>query len=178
MLNFLIKLFRSSRPEVFCEKGVLKNFAEFTGKHLCQSLYFNNVGGLRPATFLKKRLWHRCFSVNFAKLLKTPFFTEHLWWLLLVVDSFYIDDFTGGADNFVKPLELFKKLKLGFLEGSFNLRKWKTNHSKLPELISKIKESLEHVYMRPEVNSNRFEISNCFEKSFRLHGDFTATTCK
>ena len=31
----------------------------------------------------------------------------------------------------------------------------------------------EHVYMRPEVNSNRFEISNRFEKSFRLHGDFT-----
>ena len=35
---------------------------------------------------------------------------------------------------------------------------------------------LEHVYMRPEVNSNRFEISNCFEMSFclhgKLHGDF------
>ena len=37
---------------------------------------------------------------------------------------------------------------------------------------------LKHVYMRPEVNSNRFEISNRFEKSFRLHGDFTAATCK
>ena len=31
----------------------------------------------------------------------------------------------------------------------------------------------EHVYMRPEVNWNRFEISNCFEKSLRLHGNFT-----
>ena len=30
---------------------------------------------------------------------------------------------------------------------------------------------LEHVYMRPEVNSNRFEISNRFEMSFRLHGN-------
>ena len=27
--------------------------------------------------------------------------------------------------------------------------------------------------MRPEVNSNRFEISNRFEKSLRLHGNFT-----
>ena len=26
-----------------------------------------------PATLLKKRLWHRCFSVNFAKFLRTPF---------------------------------------------------------------------------------------------------------
>ena len=34
--------------------------------------------------------------------------------------------------------------------------------------------------MRPEVNSNRFEISNRFEMSFHLHGklygDFTAET--
>ena len=30
----------SSRPEVFCKKGVLKNFTKFTGKHLCQSLIF------------------------------------------------------------------------------------------------------------------------------------------
>ena len=27
----------------------------------------------RPATLLKKRLWHRCFPVNFAKFLRTPF---------------------------------------------------------------------------------------------------------
>ena len=31
-----------------------------------------------PATLLKKRLWHRCFPVNFAKFLRTPFLTEHL----------------------------------------------------------------------------------------------------
>ena len=37
----------------------------------------------RPATLSKKRLWHRYFSVNFAKFLRAPFFTEHLWWLLL-----------------------------------------------------------------------------------------------
>ena len=36
---------RSSRPEVFCEKVVLRNFAKFTGKHLCQILFFNKVAG-------------------------------------------------------------------------------------------------------------------------------------
>ena len=36
---------RSSRPEVFCEKGFLRNFAKFKGKHLCQSLFFNKVAG-------------------------------------------------------------------------------------------------------------------------------------
>ena len=55
------------------KKGILKNFAKFTGKHLCQGLFFSKVAGLRPATLLKKRLWHRCFPVNFAKFLKTSF---------------------------------------------------------------------------------------------------------
>ena len=30
--------------------------------------------------------------------------------------------------------------------------------------------------MRPEMNSDQSEISNPFEKSFRLHGDLTAAT--
>ena len=38
-------------PGVFCKKGVLRNFAKFTGKHLCQSLFFNKVAGL--AKFLR-----------------------------------------------------------------------------------------------------------------------------
>ena len=32
-----------------------------------------NLVSPQPATLLKKRLWHRRFPVNFAKLLKTPF---------------------------------------------------------------------------------------------------------
>ena len=80
-------LHRSSRPEVFCKKGVLRNFAKFAGKHLCQSLFFNKVAGLKPATLLKKRFWRRCFPVNFAKFLRTPFFTEQLRWLLLTLSE-------------------------------------------------------------------------------------------
>ena len=58
-------LYRSSRPEVFCKKGILRNFSKFTGKHLCQRLFlnklqalvfFNKVACLRPATLFKKRL--------------------------------------------------------------------------------------------------------------------------
>ena len=60
-------------PELFYNKNVLKNFAKFTIKHLCQSLLLNKVAGLMPVTLLKKRLCHRCFPVNFAKFLRTPF---------------------------------------------------------------------------------------------------------
>ena len=44
--------------------------------------FFVKVVGLRPATILKKRPWHRRFSVNFAKFLIAPIFIEHLRWLL------------------------------------------------------------------------------------------------
>ena len=59
-------------PDVLPNK-VLKNFAKFTGKHLCQSLFFNKIAGLRPVALLRKRLWHKCFPVNFAKFSRTPF---------------------------------------------------------------------------------------------------------
>ena len=75
--NFLdrLKPFRSSRSGVFCKKDGFRNFAKFIGKYLC----------MRPATLVKKRLWHWRFPLNFAKFLKTPFFIEHIWWLLLTI---------------------------------------------------------------------------------------------
>ena len=63
---------RSSRSELFYQKGVVKNFAKFAGKHLYQSLFVNKVAGMRPANLVKK-LWTRSFPVNFAKFSRTPF---------------------------------------------------------------------------------------------------------
>ena len=65
-------LYRSSHQRCSLKKVFLKNFTKFTGKHLCWSLFFNRVSGLRPATLLKKRLQQRCFPVNFATFLRTP----------------------------------------------------------------------------------------------------------
>ena len=87
-INYLTQIapffffFRSSRPEVFCKKGVLKNFAKFIVKHLCHSLSFDKVAGPRPATLRKKRLWHRCFL------------TEHL----------FLQNTSGGCFSFFKCL--------------------------------------------------------------------------
>ena len=61
---------RGSHGRCSVIKGVLRNYAKFTGKHLCQSLFL-----------IKLQTWE--FSVNFAKFLRTPFLIEHLWWLLL-----------------------------------------------------------------------------------------------
>ena len=49
---------KSSRPEVFRKKGVLRNFAKFTGKHLCQSFFFNKVSSL----CCRKILIQFCFN--------------------------------------------------------------------------------------------------------------------
>ena len=73
-----------ARPEVFCKKGVLRNFAKFTGKPLCKSLFLIKLQA-SACNLLKERLWHRGFPVNFAKVLKIPFLTEHIRWLLLSI---------------------------------------------------------------------------------------------
>ena len=49
---------------MFSRIGVLKNFEMFTGKHMCWSL--------KACNFIKKKLQHTCFSVKFAKFLRTP----------------------------------------------------------------------------------------------------------
>ena len=66
---------RSSRPEMFYKKDVLRNFTKFTGKHLCQSLFFNKVAGPR-----------------------TCFFIGHLWWLLLQFIIISIIHYFNGKD--------------------------------------------------------------------------------
>ena len=86
----------------------LKKFANFTGKHRCQSL-LNKVAAPQNYTFIRKRLQLRFFPVNFLNYLRTPilqriyeqlvlkhhctilrvpFLTEHLQWLLLTVSAF------------------------------------------------------------------------------------------
>ena len=54
-------------------KGVLINFAKFTRKHLCKSLFFNKVAGRRPATLLKKETLTQVFSCEFCEISKNIF---------------------------------------------------------------------------------------------------------
>ena len=74
MMNILYKTYLSSRPEVFCKKGVPRNFAKFTGKDLHQSLFYNEVEGIRPTVFTKKETLAQAFSCEFCKILKNTIF--------------------------------------------------------------------------------------------------------
>ena len=54
---------------------------------------------LRPATLFKKRLWYWCFPVNFAKILRTPFLIENLWWFWWLFPTFANDYFYLKNEN-------------------------------------------------------------------------------
>ena len=58
--------------ECSSKKGVLRNFTKFTEKHLCRSLFFSKVAGLRPATLLKKRLCLRPATYSEHLFYRTP----------------------------------------------------------------------------------------------------------
>ena len=64
-------MFRSSRPEVFCKKGV-------TEKHLFQSLFLNKVAG-QAWNFVKKETLAQVFSYEFYEISKNTFLIEQLW---------------------------------------------------------------------------------------------------
>ena len=82
------------------KKGVLRNFARFTGRHLCQSLFLNS--------------WQRCFPVNFAKFLRTPFQQDTSRRLLL---SFYKKILTNLKN--VRQTKIQKRIHLRRKKGKY-----------------------------------------------------------
>ena len=72
-------------PEVFCRKSVLKNFAKFTGKHLCWSLFKKNCR--REVRFLR-----------------TPLLQNTSGRLLLYLRNFAMPQKSNGALTDIFPL--------------------------------------------------------------------------
>ena len=65
--------YRRSYRRCSIKIGALRIFAKFTGTHLCQSLFFNRLAGLRSVVLLKQRLWFKFFTVDLAKFLRASF---------------------------------------------------------------------------------------------------------
>ena len=89
-VSFLVKL-QAFRPSGNCIKKGLKhkhfivNIGTFIRTPILKNqkqppkVFCKEMLKLRPATLLTKRLWHRCFPVNFCEISNNTFFTEHLW---------------------------------------------------------------------------------------------------
>ena len=58
---------------VFCKIFVLKNFAKFTWKHRCQSIFVNKVAGLKPCNFIKIETMAQMFPCKFCESFKNNF---------------------------------------------------------------------------------------------------------
>ena len=69
---------RSSYWKSSVKTGVLKKFANFTGKSLCWSLFLIKLQFWGPATLLKKTPT-QVLSCEICKLFKSNNFEEHLW---------------------------------------------------------------------------------------------------
>ena len=70
---------RSSRPEVFLGKGVLKICIKFGGEHPCRSV----ISITSLCNFIEIALWHGCSPVNLIHIVRTPFPKNTSGWLLL-----------------------------------------------------------------------------------------------
>ena len=77
-----------SFPEVFCKRAVSRNFAKFTGKHLCQSLFFNKVAGFSLQFYEKGDcsrgvflwiLWNTFFAEDLGRLLLSFLKSQNFW---------------------------------------------------------------------------------------------------
>ena len=82
---------------VFCEKGALKNFANFTEKHL-RWVFFNGVADLKAWNFIKKRHQHRCCLRDLWNLEKRPFWrrsANDCFWKGCKIFIFYLHAFTN-----------------------------------------------------------------------------------
>ena len=71
----------NSRSQMFFETGVLKNFAIFTGKHLCRSL-FKQSAGLTTCILIKEETLTQAFFCEYCEILKKNLFIEHLFIIL------------------------------------------------------------------------------------------------
>ena len=81
----IISGLRSSHRSCFIKNGVLKNFAKFSEK----THFDKSPTKPQACNFIKKRLWHSCFSMSFVKKkLRKPFSQNISLRLLLCFSRF------------------------------------------------------------------------------------------
>ena len=125
---------RSTRPDVFCKVGVLRNFSKFTGKHLCQGFFFNKVAGLRPkaCNFIKREtlaqvlfceLWEICKNIFFYRTppVAVSVRTRYFNFTKQIKDFFFFCNVSSNYSNekkFVSEQQIIK---------TFENRQWLMN---------------------------------------------------
>ena len=79
-----IVIFRSSHPEVFLGKGVLKICSKSTGEHPYRSVIWIKL----QSNFIEITLQHGSSPINLLHIFRTPFSRDTSGWLLLDIHNF------------------------------------------------------------------------------------------
>ena len=83
-------------PKAFCKKSVLRNFAKFTGKHLCESPFFNKVAGLKPVIVIisgSHLQWSSIFKdivFLWTSTCSHPFFSKDMSYFAIPVKAIHL----------------------------------------------------------------------------------------
>ena len=134
---------------MFHRKGVLKNFVNFTGKHVCQSLSCRREAW----NFIKKEALAQLLSCEICEIYKSTFFIQHLR--------------TTASDT--KPTSTIATTE--FLSKIRNRKKISNEHFKFCEAKISLDEIIK--FINSETN-NKYpcndSLSTVFYKHFFLHG--------
>ena len=106
--NWLI-IYRSSHPEAFLRKGVLKTCSKFIGEQPCRSVISIKL----LCNFIEIALRHGCSPANVLHIFRTPFPRNSSRWLLLNLSCLYAQDLKCSSVATNENKCLFKSL-LGF----------------------------------------------------------------
>ena len=109
---------------MFYKKGVLKNFAKFTGKHLCHSLYFNKVA--RPQAY--KTALDDSFYI--FKIREQFFSGSASGWLLLYIykDMFWAFEYASDSMLLFQIVTCRVIRFLSYYNVQFSLIRFKSNN--------------------------------------------------
>ena len=83
--TLFFQVIRSGRLDLVCKKRVLRNFAKFTGKHLCQSLLLTLISLFDHSPFIFQKELIQCYY-NFMQLWNNLF---KVGWKLKIADIIY-----------------------------------------------------------------------------------------
>ena len=104
-----------------------------------------------PATLLKKRPWHRCFPVNFAKFLRTPVLQNTSGRLLLcfmVFSDWASKTFAIGKSNVVVSIIVYRSILWNFRETQVEQPK-QFLHLKKPLTVKFLRLPVQFVLLNP-----------------------------
>ena len=89
VVSIWAKELQKQPPQAVYEKGVLRHFEKFTGKHLWRNLFFDKVADRpEPATLLKKETLAQVFPCDFYEISVNTFLQKISGRLLLELKTF------------------------------------------------------------------------------------------